>query len=125
MLRGELTGQTPANRKFLPEDPRAVLNDAVQDPMLLSAFSDWMRQQRGTCATTLANYRRPIVHLRSVPLGGAARLTLFPVVDKIPASIGRDFVVPCDEFFGGTWMLHHSSIADSRPGQLASSAAES
>ena len=58
----------------------AALNDAVQDPMLLSEFSDWMRQQRGTCATTLANCRRPIVHLRIVPLGrGAARLTLFPV----------------------------------------------
>ena len=62
--------------------PAAALNDAVQDPMLLSEFSDWMRQQRGTCATTLANYRRPIVHVRIVPLGrGAARLTLFPVCE--------------------------------------------
>jgi hypothetical protein len=61
--------------------PAAALNDAVQDPMLLSEFSDWMRQQRGTCATTLANYR-PIVHLRIVPLGrGAARLTLFPICE--------------------------------------------
>jgi len=28
--------------------PAAALNDAVQDPMLLSEFSDWMRQQRGS-----------------------------------------------------------------------------
>jgi hypothetical protein len=27
------------------EIPAAALNDAVQDPMLLSKFSDWMRQR--------------------------------------------------------------------------------
>lgn len=60
--------------------PAAALNDAVQDPMFPSEFSDWMRQQRGICATTLANDRRSIVHLRITLLGrGAARLTLFPV----------------------------------------------
>ena len=51
--------------------PASALDDAVQDPVLLSAFSQWMRQQRGTCATTLANYRRPIRellrHLGEVP----------------------------------------------------------
>jgi len=51
--------------------PASALDDAVQDPVLLSAFSQWMRQQRSTCATTLANYRRPIRellrHLGEVP----------------------------------------------------------
>ena len=50
--------------------PAAALSDAVQDPMLPSEFSNWMRQQRGTYATTLANDRRPIVHLRIVRSGG-------------------------------------------------------
>ena len=62
--------------------PASALNVAVQDPMLLSEFSDWMRQQRGTRATTLANHRRPIVHMRMIPLGKtAARLTLFSVCE--------------------------------------------
>jgi integrase/recombinase XerD len=38
----------------------SALDHPVQDPGLLSNFSGWMRQQRGTCATTLSNYRRPI-----------------------------------------------------------------
>ena len=46
-------------------------------------------------------------------------------VDKIAASIDGISVVPCDRFFGGARMWHHSSIADSRPGQLSSSARES
>ncbi len=45
--------------------PAPALNDAVQDPVLLSAFSQWMRQQRGTCAATLSNYRRHIRELLS------------------------------------------------------------
>jgi integrase/recombinase XerD len=49
----------------------SALHDAVQDPVLFSAFSQWMRQQRGTCAATLSNYRRPIRellrHLGEVP----------------------------------------------------------
>ena len=30
--------------------------DDVVDPVLLTAFRDWMRQQRGTCDATLYNY---------------------------------------------------------------------
>lgn len=43
--------------------PAPEPNDAMQDPMLLSAFSLWMRQQRGTCAATLSNYSRHIREL--------------------------------------------------------------
>jgi site-specific recombinase XerD len=32
--------------------------DRVDDPVLLSAFRHWMRQQRGTCETTLSGYSR-------------------------------------------------------------------
>jgi integrase/recombinase XerD len=38
----------------------ALDQEEVPDPILLAEFSAWMRQQRGTCATTLANYGRPI-----------------------------------------------------------------
>jgi len=34
-----------------------------EDPHLLLAFSQWMRQQRGTCEATLSNYRPPIREL--------------------------------------------------------------
>jgi len=51
--------------------PESALKDAVQDPRLLSDFAEWMRQQRGTCAATLANYSRPLRdllrHLGEVP----------------------------------------------------------
>ena len=68
----------------------------------------------------------PIVYLRIVLLGkGAARLTLSQFVDKIAASFDGISVVPCDEFFGGARMWQNSSIADSWPGQLSSSAPES
>jgi len=50
-------------------------------------------------------------------------LTLSKFVDKIAASIDR-FLVPSDEFSGGARMRHHSSMTDSRPGQLYSSAPE-
>ena len=53
--------------------PAAALNDAVKDPMLVSEFSDWMRSSVDTCATTLANFCRPIVRLRIVPLETARR----------------------------------------------------
>ena len=43
--------------------PASALNDALQEPVLLSAFSQWMRQQRGTCAATLTNYSHPIREL--------------------------------------------------------------
>lgn len=36
------------------------MQDAVQDPRLLSAFCRWMREQRGTCEATLSNYGRHI-----------------------------------------------------------------
>ena len=45
--------------------PAPAPNDAVPDPVLLSAFSLWMRQQRGTCAATLSNYSRSIRALLS------------------------------------------------------------
>ncbi|MBE3109967.1 MAG: tyrosine-type recombinase/integrase [Acidobacteria bacterium] len=45
--------------------PAPAPNDAVPDPVLLSAFSLWMRQQRGTCAATLLNYSRSIRALLS------------------------------------------------------------
>jgi site-specific recombinase XerD len=45
--------------------PAPALNEAVQDPVLLSAFSQWMRQQRGTCAATLSNYSHHIRELLS------------------------------------------------------------
>ena len=41
----------------------SALHDAVQDPVLFSAFSQWMRQQRGTCAATLSNYSHHIREL--------------------------------------------------------------
>jgi len=53
----------------------------------------------------------------------AARLTLSRFVDKIAALIDR-FFVPSGEFFCGSRMRHHRSIADSRPGQLSYSAPE-
>lgn len=37
--------------------------EAVQDPVLLSAFGRWMREQRGTCEATLSNYDRHIREL--------------------------------------------------------------
>jgi site-specific recombinase XerD len=40
--------------------PAAALEAEVQDPGLLTEFCTWMRQQRGTCPATLANYRGPI-----------------------------------------------------------------
>lgn len=43
--------------------PASALNDSVQDPVLLSDFSEWMHQQRGTRAATLSNYSRPIREL--------------------------------------------------------------
>ncbi len=54
----------------------------------------------------------------------AARLTLVGVVGKIAALIGRISVVSSGEFFGGSRMRLHRSIADSRPGQLTFSAPE-
>jgi integrase/recombinase XerD len=41
----------------------SALQDAAPDPPLWSGFAQWMRQQRGTCAATLANYHRPIREL--------------------------------------------------------------
>jgi site-specific recombinase XerD len=38
----------------------SVMNEAPPDPALLRAFCQWMREQRGTCETTLSNYARPI-----------------------------------------------------------------
>jgi len=38
----------------------SALDQEVPEPVLLAEFSAWMRQQRSTCATTLANYSRPI-----------------------------------------------------------------
>jgi integrase/recombinase XerD len=38
----------------------SALNEGVDDPVLLLEFARWMQQQRGTCAATLSNYRRPI-----------------------------------------------------------------
>jgi integrase/recombinase XerD len=40
--------------------PAAALDPKVQDPGLLTEFSTWMRQQRGTCAATLAKCSRTI-----------------------------------------------------------------
>ena len=37
-----------------------AMHDGGQDPALLRAFCRWMREQRGTCETTLSNYARPI-----------------------------------------------------------------
>ena len=37
-----------------------AMNDGVQDPALLRAFCRWVREQRGTCETTLSNYAWPI-----------------------------------------------------------------
>jgi len=54
-----------------------------------------------------------------------ARLTLSQFVNKITASIDGISSFPATKFFGGTWMSHHSSIADSWPGQLSPSATES
>jgi site-specific recombinase XerC len=34
----------------------SVAESTVQDPALLVAFSEWMRQQRGTCSATLCYY---------------------------------------------------------------------
>lgn len=34
----------------------SVVEPTVQDPVLLAAFCEWMRQQRGTCDLTLYNY---------------------------------------------------------------------
>ncbi len=77
------------------------------------------KQPAFTKTRSLERSRATVV--RIVPLGkGAARLTLSQFVGNIAASID-----PCDEFFGGARMWHHSSIADSRPGQLSSGAAES
>jgi hypothetical protein len=53
----------------------------------------------------------------------AVCLTLSRFVDKIAALIDRIFV-PSGEFFCGSRMRHHRSIADSRPGQLSNSAPE-
>ena len=53
----------------------------------------------------------------------AACLTLSRFVDNIAALIDRIFV-PSGEFFCGSRMRHHRSIADSRPGQLSNSAPE-
>jgi site-specific recombinase XerD len=39
----------------------AVVERPVHDPALLTAFCQWMRQQRGTCGGTLANYG---IHIR-------------------------------------------------------------
>ena len=50
---------------------------------------------------------------------GAARLTLYQFVDTIDGFFGSS-----DEFSGGARMRHYSSIADSQPGQLSSSAPE-
>ena len=36
----------------------STLKDRVDDPVLLSAFCQWMRQQRGTCEVTLSDYSR-------------------------------------------------------------------
>lgn len=41
----------------------APIKNPVPDPILLSAFCRWMREQRGTCDATLSNYRRPIREL--------------------------------------------------------------
>ena len=37
-----------------------MLKEAAPDPALLSAFGQWMHEQRGTCEATVANYARPI-----------------------------------------------------------------
>jgi site-specific recombinase XerD len=37
-----------------------TIKDPIQDPVLLSAFCRWMRDQRGTCEATLSNYGRHI-----------------------------------------------------------------
>jgi len=36
----------------------STLKDRVDDPVLLSAFCQWMRDQRGTCEVTLSGHRR-------------------------------------------------------------------
>lgn len=36
----------------------STLKDRVDDPVLLSAFCQWMRQQRGACESTLSDYSR-------------------------------------------------------------------
>jgi hypothetical protein len=36
----------------------SILKDRTDDPPLLSAFCQWMRQQRGTCEVTLSDYSR-------------------------------------------------------------------
>ncbi len=38
----------------------SVAEPATQDPVLLAAFCEWMRRQRGTCDPTLHNYSRSI-----------------------------------------------------------------
>lgn len=43
--------------------PASALQEPVTEPVLLSAFAQWMRQQRGTCETTLSAYGR---HIREV-----------------------------------------------------------
>jgi len=53
------------------------------------------------------------------------RLTLSQFVGNTRASIDRISIVPSFGSFGGARMSHHSSIADSRLGQLSSGAAES
>jgi integrase/recombinase XerD len=40
-----------------------VIKQSVDDPVLRLAFSHWMRQQRGTCEATLANYGHHIREL--------------------------------------------------------------
>ena len=82
--------------------PAAALKDPVQNPMLLSEFSDWMRQQRGACATTLANDRRADRPPANRP-AREGRHALDPLpslwIESRRQSTG--FVVPCDEFLGG------------------------
>src|SRR5208283_260096 len=46
----------------------SVAESTVQDPALLVAFSEWMRQQRGTCSATLCYYSLSIRDLlKQVP----------------------------------------------------------
>lgn len=41
----------------------SAIKDPVDDPVLLSGFCQWMRQQRGTCDATLYNYS---IHIREL-----------------------------------------------------------
>ena len=46
--------------RSIGENTASIDQPTTQDPILLTAFCEWMRRQRGTCAATLNNYSLPI-----------------------------------------------------------------